>query len=367
MKKLILLFVMVASALLATVTKTYALDLAREPGEIEDKYLKIDYKKNDNKITIELSDKTYEMTTAVVEQAYLENGNKISILKDYKISDNTFALDDNVVAFDIWQLLVTKDDETFRFMTTGNTTWNDLSDVIERRGFTSIKTVGVKRQTTHMWINSPVNNSSNNKLSYFEYYFKFDDAHDHVLNIDVEYNLITGVGLGEKRTRINEKVIPDGVEIEGFLDSPGLDIEYTDKIVVRGLDRSFNTSYEANYVARVFPLKLIDSRYRITDYNVENYAIVNIEYIHNGEFFSKRVINPPVTNPDSPDINLDWLQRIINWISENLSLLGKIITGIVIALVAIPAFAILGLVFKLIKMIFSAIKFLIVPKKKNKK
>ncbi|MDY0277166.1 MAG: hypothetical protein RBQ97_03680 [Acholeplasma sp.] len=383
MKKLLFIITLGLASIFLASPKVYALGNEHEQSDTEDDYLDMDFVKNGNSIEIKLSDTSYTITTAVVEQAYLSDTKKVSILKDYDVKNNAFILDNNILAFDIWQLRVTKKGKTYLYMTKGTTKYNSLSDVVERRGFTHIRTVRMKIQDTHLYINDFYSYSSN-ILTYFEYFFQFNKEHDQVINIDVEYNLIKGVGLGQEIVRTNERIVPDGVELEGYVDTvPSLGFMTTDKIVVRGLDNNFNTSYKANYVARVFPVSKIDSQFRMVDYSVENWAIVNIEYVHEGVFFSERVINPPTSTDDNVDYNLEWLKNLINeitsiwqkitdWLKNNLGSLYSIALIIIGLMLLGPLSAILMLIINAIKLaislfknIFKFITWLIIPRKKK--
>lgn len=380
--------------MLATPPKLYAVHetnlKANDSGE-NSKVIEINVDRNGNQISISHNEKNATILTADVEYVFLENNNRISMLKTYDVTNNTFTIESKIIDLKVWRLKLEINGITYVHMTTKNNTIGSVENV-ERRGFVEIETVASKTIDTGMYVNPVLTNDFPDrevKLIYFEFYFQFDKKHDKVVSINVEYVFGTMFrGNFVATENVDELIVPDGVELTGYRvqrspelsNMPNKNIEQ--KIAVRGLDENFISDIDANYVARVFPIRNMEQNFERRgnsdaniNYGVKNFAIVRIQYIVDGVFFNDPVINnpwdPSLPEEQKPVDPLSWLQELIAKIKEIIQKLkdawGKystIILTILYALAAYIAFRIIKACWGLIQLPFKLLKVLFIPRKK---
>ncbi|VEU79554.1 hypothetical protein [Haploplasma axanthum] len=384
-KILIIIFIGVASFLLAT-PKLYAAETAKPSPSIEI----TDITRNQNTITIQTNE-TDLITHAVVEYVFLENTQRISMLKTYDVKNNTFTIESKITDLKIWQLKKIRKETSTLHMTSGKNTIGTIENV-ERRNISEIETVASNIVDTGLFLDKNTGKHIGPgrldvKLKYFEFYFKFEKTHDKVISIDVNY-VFGDLNYDEtsliNTENISERIFPDGVEIEGYeiiWDAINYSKNTFKKLAVRGLDNNFIASIDANYVTRVFPIKNaasnIERRGRGSRasfaYGVSNFAIIKIQYMVDGVFFEDDVINPPVdpVEPVTPEDTLGWLQELIAKIKEIIQKLkdawGKystIVLTVIYILIVYICYRILKACWGLIQLPFKLLKVLFIPKKK---
>lgn len=275
--------------------------------------------------------------------------------------NNNVKLPIQPVAVKVHQVLTQINQVKYRYTASSNNVApsNFNFNQVKRIGFVDIETRTVKSVNTDL-------KTSNSSIQHFtvqiyEFYFDFNERHDELLGVDVQYvfdryylGIIQDSDLVEENRKMNQAYTTTGWEyfVHPYLESVW---QYAERNYV-GLEVNTDTSINGQYVVRVSPSnkKLFDAKYV-----VRNFAIIRVEYIVDGEHKLEDVINAPVT-PDEPIDNFDWFYKLFadvkNFFDMITSFFGsnlKILLSIVIGVVAL---ALLGPVTSLIKLIFTAIK-----------
>lgn len=363
MKKIIITMLLVVSTLVLATAPTF--------GATTDRKIDVEIIRDNTTVDIKhLSD--IKIDYAVVEFAYMRDDNKLSELKTFEVKNNKFEIKSNVIAIKLHQIKTLVKQTYYTYATAGKNTIGTFEDVT-RINIVEIETVDILSNDYHepLWNipGAPVGQ----QYHYWEFYFNFDKPHDKIRSATLNYvaytrqAIIPYVWVREYgHTNVSEKV---------------LDTEHIDKAnAMYKLEKNTTSSVNSDYVIRF--AKSASGLFKNLNM-VENVAMVQIEYLIDGEFIVADVINDPMT-PD--DDNLNWLLRFIeqfrkfinsiNWDNALTYVLVflAVIIGIPLLMLLI---SIIGLVFKVIKVIvkliivsikniFKILKWAIVPKKKRR-
>lgn len=339
MKKIFSL-ILISIASLFMVTTSKSLDV--NASYIQDKKIDIEIIKDNTVITINhLSD--YDFEYAIVEYAYYDNGVKYAELEQLEVRNNQFIIKKEWIAIKVHQLKVLKNRVYYTYSTSNKNSIGSFDDVI-RKNIVEIETVASKIKNLNPNINPGLS------FSVYEFYFNFDKEHDELISIDVNY-IIEKIKFvfWKEYTEYNENI------------NINEDIEYYDINTgkyksIKSLEKNTDTNIKADYVTRVHASKGIDGK-------LQNFNIIKIEYIIDGEFFIDDVINDPVT-PEQEKI--DWffdfidklksgIDKFIEFFNSNASTVIKV--GVVIGILFLWAIfsPVFKLIYRILRFVFKSI------------
>lgn len=354
MKKLSIIFLSAVSLLaLVFTTPVYA--------NINDPYIDISIVKNGNVIEINHTSGR-DISYAVVEYGYYENNQLYSQLTQIPVINDKFNIQSNWVAIKVHQVKVLQNRIYYTYSTRNENQIGNFNNV-QRVGVVEIETVAVKTITTDTLTKASIDSPY---YKYYEFYFRFDNEHDRIDKIDVEFVMIeysnilwwqweSGRENIEKSLSSGETVTYNGYRRQDIGTTPFF---FDFPVIVNLLGQNSDTSIDANYVARVAPKNSDLNSLLAKNFSIENFAIIRIHYELDGEFIISDVINDPTT-PEDDQINWllgfiediqkgmadfqNWLGTTTDWLLNN----ANTIVVIVVLLLVGLAWIILSPIFKI--------------------
>lgn len=336
---------------------------------IQDEKIGIVITKDGNTVSINhTSDITIQK--AVVEYAFYENDVYISMLDTFDVSNNRLTINKGVttLAVKVHQVLTLRGNLWYRYATTNQNTAGSFAKVqrmnIVEIETTHIETVDAGFQTSE----------SPNLKKYYNFYFQFDYDHDELISLDVEYILETRALWGLIVNKHNmSKNVKNTDKIKEYVKNPGWINTMPITHWYMGVDTNIpaletnTTNNPGNYVVRLQPHG-DDSNLKLhTNATIENFAIIRVKYMIDGEFILSDVINNPTTPIDDQINDLgktieniknilgdftNFLNTIINFFTSNGSTVLKVIVGVIALILLGPIFTVIKFVFTIIKYIF---------------
>ena len=335
-------------------------------AEIEDEKIGIIITKDGNTVSINhTSDITIQK--AVVEYAFYENDVYISMLDTFDVSNNRLTINKGVAtaAVKVHQVLTLRGNLWYRYSTTNQNTAGSFTGV-NRMNIVEIETTHIETIKTDILTTAKIGSP---RYKYYNFYFDFDKLHDELIMLDVEYIIheYTFFGLIKSKSHnvsdninINENIVMSGY-VQSTLPGTTTIIFPSKSTSVKSLEAN-TTSNPGNYVARVSA----DLGWLSDDFKIENFAILKIGYMIDGEFILDDVINDPTTPID--DINdliaiinnikkalgdfMGFITSITNFFTSNGSTVLKVIVGVIALILLGPIFTVIKFIFTIIKYIF---------------
>lgn len=351
-KKILTLLLIISMGLLLSVNTSEVKEASFNSSNtvnmssILDEKIAIQIKRDANIITINHST-NYTFTHAVVEYAYFEDGIKISRLGTFEINDSkvTLARNINILAVKVHQVKRLVGNVYYTNSTTGTIQAGSFDNVVRKN------IVRIETKAHNRFVYLPGTNVGQSSFL-DEFYFTIDAEYDYVESVDVNFKTKKPYWFTYKITEHNKHVHKD------------------DTLYVKQTDRTINllekntSELAGDYVVRLNP----------GDYNstgtVENFAIIKIELVVDGEFILNDVLNDPSTPLDDDIKSLeevlkkitDVIDRIIfffNNISDFFASnsptflkIGAVILAIIIYAIFSP---IVKIIWRIIKLIFNTI------------
>lgn len=309
---------------------------------IPDEKISIEILKDNTVITINhLTD--YDFEYAVVEYAYYDDGVKYAELEQLEVRNNQFVIKKEWIAIKVHQLKVLKNRVYYTYATSNKNSIGSFDDVI-RKNIVEIETVTSKVKTLNP------NISSGQSFSVYEFYFNFDKEHDELISIDVHYIIEKIKFVFWKEYIEHNENININKDIEYY------DVKLGKYNTIKSLEKNTDTNIKADYVTRVHASKGVDGK-------LQNFNIIRIEYVIDGEFFIDDVINDPIT-PEQEKI--DWffdfidklkssLDKVVDFFNSNASTVIKVVVVIAVLLLWALLSPVFKLFYKLLKFIFKSI------------
>lgn len=359
---------------------------------INDEKVAIEIIKDNNTIEIKHTSGK-QLDYAVVEYSFYDTSNNyISMLDQFKITNNKFTINKGVstVAVKVHQVKeLVNNSVYYTYMTTNKNTVGSFAGV-QRKAIVEIETTHVKT------VNVDFQTSESPKIKkYYEFYFDFKKNHDELVRVDIDYVLIQKNlwGLITKEhnmtdSRKNTDRIKKYVKNPGWINTlPVTHFYIAENTNIKALEVN-NTSNPGTHVLRVQP-KGNDTNLKLhTNAHVKNLAIIEVEYTLDGEFYIEQVINNPTTPIDDTLNQLEkiveqfktifdnfnnFINNITSFFNGNSSTILKVVL-VVIALILLGPilfvikwlFIVIKLILKIPVNIFKTLKVLFVPKKKYK-
>lgn len=334
---------------------------------IEDEKIGIVITKDGNTVSINhTSDITIHK--AVVEYAFYENDVYISMLDTFDVSNNKLTINKGVTttAVKVHQVLTLKGNLWYRYATTNQNTAGSFTNV-KRMNIVEVETTHIETIKTDILTTAKV---ASPRYKYYNFYFDFDKIHDELIMLDVEYIIheYTFFGLIKSKSynvsdniNINENIVMSGYVQSTFPGTTTI-IFPSKSISVKSLEAN-TTANPGNYVARVSA----DLGWLSDNFKIENFAILKVGYMIDGEFILDDVINDPTTPIDDQINDLgkiieniknilgdftNFLNTIINFFTSNGSTVLKVIVGVIALILLGPIFTVIKFIFTIIKYIF---------------
>lgn len=313
----------------------------------------------------------FDIIQAVTEYVIVENGENISRMETFDVINSRIESYPGTVAAKVHQLIVSINRNTYRYGTTNqnsapaNYNWSNVT----RKNIIEIKTTDFALVKTNK-----VKDHLGNYHQYHEFYFDFTKKHDEIVSIDVDYMVRRAHIFGIKGKWVNVHEQNLSANKEWKILPYGWDSAFgnhdRDPLYVKQLATN-NSSKKGTHVARIAPTAENYNNKDVTGtwwnekgFEIQNFAIIRIEYIVDGEFIVDDVVNDPIS-PEYPS-EFQWLidfinsiQRglsgIIEFFSSNASVIIKglvIIGGLILYAIFSPFFK---LIFKAIKLAFDAV------------
>lgn len=306
MKKIIVFILLLASSFTLVSNKIYAKENhATDMSMIQDRKIDVEVLKDHNRIQIKHTS-DIDISHAVTEYVRYENGEKISRLDTFDVYNNYFRVPENTIAVKVHQVKTLINRVYYTYATSNKNVVGDFSNVI-RMNQVDIKTTAIETIKTDLVTGT--NPLQNKWYKIYEFYFNFDKEHDFLVDVDVDYIMIKKgwFGVEKDRQNITERIDTGTNTINGYREKAmGGTVVYNKATYdYIGLEEN-KTTNRGNYVVRLAPAEMKFLEY---DYNIENFAIIRIQYSLNGEFIIDDVINDPVS-PDDEKIN--WLISFID-------------------------------------------------------
>lgn len=341
MKKILLTLLLVAGLVLATNNKKI--------HAAETAYVDISISREVNTVSIEHLT-NYNITGVVVEYAFVENNKRYAELINIDVIGDKFTVDPNWYALIVHQIKVTKDKTTYIYQVNpdSNNTVGEFGEV-QRRKLVEIETVDSYVRTLRYQ-----GGIGNSELT-FEYYFNFKENHDEIISVDVHYVMVKKKLFQTIRTN-HEKTVKSS-DYYDYKDSTGKNQR------LNLLEHNTDTTKNGQYVVRIEP-----GTVQNLEGTPENFAILRILYMIDGEFIMSDVINPPYELDKSEDVQwiydfIDDVKEFFLWVknffTQNGNTILKVII-VIIALIFLPIIIFFGrTIFNIFKSIYNSTKFIL--------
>lgn len=381
MKRVLLLLYLLASLLLASNYKFKEITINRsEPihsvTEMEHMSSKSE---SDGKIDIEIIWNVSEVTIkhlskytidyAVVEYAYMEDDNVLSArLDQIPVKNNIFKVDPSWKAIKVHQIKTLIGNVYYTYSTNDN----KLNSAPSSFNWNSVRRLNTVQLEQVALRKVDVSGKYVFKGQIYEVYFNFNEKHDELKAITLNYVKVRKNNFSTTKTNESERLIWN------FATNDRWELGSEMERLVLNEDKTI----PANYIGRFFP-HISNSH---PSYSVENVFIIEVEYMLDGEFIIADVITDPISPVDDA---ISWLlkfietlkkivNQIVGFFNGNASTIFKVIMVIIGLILLMPAIAIFTVIFKIIKLvftiifkgigsIFSLIGILLIPKEKDTK
>lgn len=357
LKKIMLLIIIISTSFILS-AKRFVSDSLLDTTAIEHENLstsipdgKVDIEITRDGTTVKIDNySTYVLTHVVVEYSYndIEDNILSSQIKLIDVDRNTFKVESNWIAIKVHQVktLINGVYYTYAVNITGkesapnNYNWNP--NVIRKVAFVELKQVDLKK--------IDVEGKYLFKGQIYEVYFQFDNPHDQLKSITVDYIKVKKLywPYPDERTNETEQLVWNFASNDRW--ELGSEVE---RLVANN-----DTSIKANYIGRFFPHISNSS----PSYSVENVKIITIEYTLNGE----HILADVVTEPISPVDDISWLleliriiKGIINSITNFFNSYGSTVLKVIVIIIGIILYVILSpfikIIWGVIKLAFKAV------------
>lgn len=323
--------------------------MAFAPNNIVDEKIAVEITRDNTVVRINHYD-NIDISYAVVEYGYVENGEFLSELTQIEVRNNRFTVNSNWTAIKLHQVKYLVGNVYYTKATTGTNTIGSFTGV-KRVGFVEIETTAVKTVTTDTLLNQTPGSS---KFKYYEFYFNFEKEHDYVHSIDVNYimNYYTFFGLIKSGSENHTKTLEHNLatNFQGYkLIDGNLNLYAPSMETFSNLQKNHDPNINGNYVARIGVTDVELNANWGSDYRIENFAIIRIRYEVDGEFIIDDVINDPTTPIDD---SINWLLDFISNIQKNIAGFINFITTHTTPIIAVAIVIVVGIAYALLSPVF---------------